>query len=334
MAETDLLIDLEPATTAPPIVVETETPEQSDAVADLGEQLKAIEAREKTARDQAEAQLRDRDAEIAKLRDSEAQARTATVDSQIDAVSNAELAAKAEAEAAARDYASAMESADYIKSASAQRAMARAEAKLLQIGQAKADLMEVKKAPPQTAHTEQPKPATNQRETVLRGYTQATQQWLVDHPDVLDSMMGVGDRALASGAAWAHAQATKKGIKPDTPEYFSYVETQLGYRKEEPAVAEVEKVVTQQPQQRRAIQSAPVTRESNGNGTVSNNRVRLTPGEQEAATNGTLVWDKYDTDVMAGKAKAGYPIGIQEMAKRKQLMSANGDYTRRNENES
>lgn len=291
------------------------------AVEDLREQLKAVEATaaaEKNARTAAETQARERQAEIDRLKESETASRAETVDSQLDAVSNAINAAKAESENAKRALAAAGETGDWAKVAEAQEQLADARAKLLSLGQSRVDLEQAKKTPVKVeTRTQAP---VDQTEAFIQSRTPATQTWLRSHMEVLTNPQ------LNAIAVGADAEAQRKKIAADSPEYFALVETRLGYRQEETVVVEPE-IKPETRQQKQVVRSAPVSREPN---TQSGGRqkITLTPGEQQVATDGTHVWTRYDEPVMAGKIRAGTPIGIQEFARRKAAMLMNGDYSR------
>lgn len=324
MAE-EILVEIE-APAPPPPIPGTEADKPDAAVEDLRQQLETITAREaeqKTAREQAERRARESEAEAVRLRESETKARGETVDSQLDAVANAENAAKAESDTAENEYAAAMEAGDYKKAGAAQRRMSNAEARLIALGQSKADLEAAKRAPPRA----EPKPQqVDPLEKFISERSAPTQSWLRQHMEVLT------DPQLSAIANGADAEARRLKLKPDSPEYFALIETRLGYRQEETVVVDPNPEPAPKPSQRRPLASAPVAREANGSNGAST-KVKLTRDEADRAMDGTHVWDRYDKEVMDGKVRAGTPIGIQEMAKRKQIMLANGDYSRKTEDE-
>ena len=55
--------------------------------------------------------------------------------------------------------------------------------------------------------------------------------------------------------------------------------------------------------------------------------MRLSAGEARAATDGTIVWN-YDDPSGQKRFKKGDPIGVEEFARRKQAMKAQGLYDR------
>lgn len=328
--ETDeLVIELEGDTVVPDKIVTIEPDKKPDdaAVAGFKEQLTAAQAAqeaEKRRADDATARATTAEQEAARLRESETKARGETVESQIDAVANAINAATAEGDAAERDYAAAMSEGDFARAATAQRKMSGAEARLAQLNDAKSELDHAKKSA---------KPAATEREAVrgnpvdqfIASRTAPTATWLRAHPDVADSIVRGGD--IGQIVAGADAEARRKNIKLDTDEYFHLIETRLGLREEKRADAGADPDPDSKPR-KKPVGGAPMSRETTSDADASANRVTLTRGEQNNATDGTLVWTKNDKLVREGKAVAGQPIGLKEMARRKQAMGKQGYYDR------
>lgn len=297
-----------------------------DPVAGFKKQLETAQAELATAKQRGDDEARRRteaEAEAERLRGAEAKARTETVDSQIDAVANAITAAQTESEKAEADYASAMEAGDFKAAAKAQRAMSTAEAKLVRLGDAKIDLEEAKKTPPKTEVRRDPPKNENPVEAFIATRTSATQAWLRQHQDVAESLVRGGD--LGQITIGADAEAKRRGIAPDTDAYFHLIEERLGLRE----ARKPEQDHEDPPQRRKPMASAPASREvSAGHGGSNGQKVTLTKGEQASATDGTLTWTKHDKAVREGKAVAGQPIGLAEMARRKHAMKQQGYYDR------
>jgi hypothetical protein len=116
----------------------------------------------------------------------------------------------------------------------------------------------------------------------------------------------------------AHLKAVDEGIQPDTQEYFDYCETELGLKEAKP---------NEKPTRTKAMAAAPVSREGGPitSGKLSPTQVTLTPGEQQRAMDGTLIWNISDAKTGAVK---GEPIGLKEFARRKQIMEKEGRYDR------
>ena len=242
------------------------------------------------------------------------EARTQVAASQRTTVESGIAAAKAEADAAEEAYKIAFEAGDATNAAKAQRRIARAEADLALLGQAKGDLAE---APARTERRTEQQPQPDPVEAFISSRTAPTQNWLRSHRDYLT------DPKKNAKMQAAHYDAESEGLALDTPQYFDHIERFLGMKKDAGNGADTSQ---QQPSQRRPTAPvAPVT-PSGGGMSGESNTVRLTKGEAEAATDGiTHVWS-YDDPTGKGRFKKGEAIGLQEMARRKQAMSKQGRY--------
>lgn len=238
-------------------------------------------------------------------------ARTQAAASSRTTVESGIAAAKAEADAAEEAYKIAFEAGNAGDAAKAQRRIARAEADLSLLQQAKADLGE----PPAKGAPSQRQPAAaDPIEQFIQSRTPPTQRWLRGHMEYLTD-----PRKNAKMQA-AHYSAEGEGIALDSPEYFDHVETFLGLKKQADAPA------SPQPSQRRPTAPvAPVTPTAGGLNGGGGTEVRLTRGEADRATDGTLVWN-FDDPSGKNRFKKGDPIGIQEMARRKKELTAQGKY--------
>lgn len=261
------------------------------------------------------------DAEAARQREAAESARQAlhkakgeVVDSQMSAVDSAIVAAEAEETSAMRDYQTAFDAADGAKAAEAQKRMARASAKVMRLQESKADLEAAPK------RTEQPERVERQQhadpfEAQIASATPRSQAWLRGHRDY------VTDPKLNMKAQAAHLDAVSEGFIPDTDAYFDFCERKLGLKQDDPEPNPKPRTTAR----KSVMTSAPVSRDassSNGNGGAG--QVTLTPGEQRAATDGTIV---HNFDDPSGKFKKGDPIGLREFAKRKHAMQAEGRYS-------
>jgi hypothetical protein len=286
-----------------------------DPVADLKGQLDTIQrsattltsqlAEQTTRADQAE---RERDA-----------ARHDVIDGQYDTIVSGINAAKAEADAAELALTDAHERGDMKAVARAQRMLAQAEAKVVPLEMAKGELEAARKARPEKREAKQPDrlaPPGDPVEAYLSSRTPASQAWLRQHRDMVTAN-GPAPKLVA-----AHWDAVSNNLQADTPEYFAHIEQKLGF-------TQVSKRSDKQqdqaaPQRRPSAPSVPVTTSGGGlNGGKA--EVRLTAGEVRSATDGTLVWN-YDDSSPRKLFKKGDPIGVQEMARRKAVMTAEGQY--------
>lgn len=319
MPDADLIVEVDaPA----PVVVETTpateaTPEpalkpakvEPGPVEDLKAQLETLQAArtaDATARQRAEA-----DAHAARAEAT--QAKAAVVDANISTVDSAIAAAAAEAEGFARDQEAALAASNWKLAAELGRKAARAEARIEQLEDGKATLAARKAEPPK------PQAQTVQQtafEQAISGSAPRAQAWLRAHPTY------VTDPELNAQAALAHQRAMKQGIAPDSDAYFDFCERDLGLKQ-----APVVETKPPKPQQRAAaMPSAPVSRDGGASGgSLSPTSVTLTPGEQRAATDGSVVWNYSDPKIGAVK---GNPVGLKEYAKRKAAMTQDGRYDR------
>jgi hypothetical protein len=141
-------------------------------------------------------------------------------------------------------------------------------------------------------------------EAACTGRSEATANWLRAHPE------HVRDPKKLAKLQAAHFDAEAEGLVPDTPEYFEHIERRVGLhdgthnsgnrRSAQPAIK---------------INPADVNTHVRDGGRV----VILTKGERERATDGSLIWNH--------GPKRGQPIGIQEFARRKAAMHAEGRYS-------
>lgn len=257
------------------------------------------------------------------------QAETKVVESQYDTVVTGISSAESEAEAAEAAYRAAFEAGNAADAAKAQRKLAESVSRLGRLQEAKADLETISKrtekpaGEQRTEQTQQRQPsATDPVEQFLATRTDKTRQWLRDHPDHAKALaLQAAGRATsdeirkAAKLTAAHNDAVAEDLKPDTQEYFDHIETFVGLKKAE----------AKQPTQRRP--SAPTTPVSHSGGGTSGGgvEVKLTRGEANAATDGSLVWN-YSDPSGQNKFKKGDAIGVQEMARRKLAMTKEGRY--------
>lgn len=288
---------------------------QDDAVAELKRQYEALEADNKKRADaEANALRRAADAErnAAAARNDAAAARTQVADTQADAIASGISAAQAEAASAEADYAARMEAGDFAGAAKAQRRIAAAEAKIVRLDEAKADLESRRSTASQVA--ESPSRGGDPFEEHLTRFTPRTADWMRSHRDWVE------DPRKSAKLTGAHHMAVGDGMVPDTDAYFEYVEKTLGLRDAPQTRNGSANGQTRTTQRRSVPPVAPVNgsagAHSSGASDNRSNQVYLTKGEAASATDGTLVWN-YDDPSGKGRFKKGDPIGLQEMARRK-----------------
>lgn len=226
--------------------------------------------------------------------------------SQYDVIVNAIEATRTTSKLAKGDYKSAMEAGDYEKAAEAQERLSTAAAEMVQLEGGKRHLEQAAAAEKARPKVEaRAEPAGDPVEGYISKFSARSQAFLREHKDY------VTDPKLNNRLIAAYHLAMAEDYTPDTDAYFQFLETQMS---DKPAIRT-------EPQQRTTTKmpSAPVTRDAHvSNGNLSGSKVKLSPGEVRAATDGTHVWPTGD--------KKGQPIGVQEFARRKMQMTNDGYY--------
>lgn len=194
------------------------------------------------------------------------------------AVVNAIASHEREAEMLEREYAQKLESGEYNHAARIQRQMSQIETRLLQLNQGKEELEYRLYQPVQRQQpVEQPRIEPVRRDPMeerLASLTPASREWVMSHPEVMN------DAKLNARMVAAHYQAVADDIRQDTPEYFSYVENQLGYNRQ--AAPSVQR--TAAPTGRAPITSAPVSRSAPSSFSSQPNRMTVTLSVAERET--------------------------------------------------
>jgi hypothetical protein len=146
-------------------------------------------------------------------------------------------------------------------------------------------------------------------ESFIASRTAPTAQWLRSHREWLS------DKAKNEQLTQAHYHALGEGVRVDTPEYFAHVERQIGLAGSKNSSS-----------QRTNLRVNPSDTSSH----ISGNRVALTRGESERATDGSIVWNENDlrSGRIRDRALIGRPIGHGEFARRKVAMHRQGFYDR------
>lgn len=165
-------------------------------------------------------------------------------------------------------YAEAMASGEYERAAKIQRAMSSNETKLEQL---KYGYSEMQKAPPQRPLPEAPPPSHKEvLENIIDSVTPASAQWLRENKSHLRDHNDIQDMFNA------HNSAVARGVAPDTPEYFAFIERRLGIdsQQEDSAMSSASKPMAR----KAAPPAAPVNRTSN-----NKNAATLTRAEADMA---------------------------------------------------
>ncbi len=186
---------------------------------------------------------------------------------------------------------------------------------MVRLEEGKADLEARKVEPPKEPQRTQEPPADPFEAAIAQSAPKA-QEWLRAHPEY------VTNQKLSLKAAAAHNDALAEGLTANSDEYFDHCERFLGLKKDEGNGA-----AKPAPQPRtRTMPAAPVSREgASMNGELTPSQVKLSPGEQRAAVDGSVTWSYSDPKTGAIK---GEPVGLKEYARRKMIMQKEGHYDR------
>ena len=180
---------------------------------------------------------------------------------------------------------------DYDKVTELQMEAAKVATRQLQYEDAKADMeaaaqRQAKEPPPAETRKPdvQPQQPADPFEARIAGLTDTTKKWLREHREC------VTDEVKSAEAVAADAKARREGLRPDTPEYFAFVEEKLGYRQPkqaEPDGEEIEEgVIVSDPKpvaKAATMTAAPVSRSGSGVNGSTPTQIRLSRAQVEMA---------------------------------------------------
>ena len=194
-------------------------------------------------------------------------ARNEVQDSNLKIILNAIDATEQAAANAEFEYAQAMSAGNYAVAAKAQRAIAQAESHLLQLQNGRQRLEETLQDPAEGAVYAPPVPSFEPQipqdpvEMYADKLAPRSAEWLRSHPDAVQKI---------GKLTRAHQDAIEDGIVPESDEYFSFIESRLGY--EDSPRAESRRSDPQPaPVNRRTLASAPVSSASSVSSRSSGN---------------------------------------------------------------
>lgn len=205
-------------------------------------------------------------------------------DSNLKIILNAIDATEQAAASAERDYADAMAAGNYAAAAKAQRLMAQAESHLLQLQNGRAQLEEALQQPvegsvyAQKVPSFEPEIPQDPLEMYASKLAPKSAQWLREHPDAVNKI---------GKLTRAHQDAVEDGIIAESPEYFRYIESRLGYgaQDEEPD-QEPPQRSSDVPTPKKSMASAPVSSSASvtsSRSTGNPNTMTLSSAEVEMA---------------------------------------------------
>jgi hypothetical protein len=302
-------------------VVVVKTGGDKDPLKALQEQHAALVAKDK---EREEAASRERiEAEEARRRAAAAEqelavTKTQGLENDLSNVSAGLDAAEQAFNSAKMAFRSAWESGDPDKVTEAQIALNEAQQSVASLRYSKAEL-EVRKQQ-QSTQRPAPKKTGDALEDFINAQSPRSAAWLRKRKEMLV------DPAKANLISAGHYHALAKGLKGDTPEYFAHLEEYIGERDTHtnlsPPPPPPPPLGSRQPP------VAPVINAGSPGGMQGGGaEVRLSQNEARSAQDGTVVWN-YDDPSGQKKFKKGDPIGIEEFARRKQKMKADGLYDR------
>lgn len=266
-----LTADPEKKTEAKPAkeaALEKEDPDH-EAIASLKRQLD--EERAKSTREADRAAAAERQA-----REFESHATIAsnkTLRSQLDSVESALHLTKTQAEQAEREYAAAMEIADYTAAAKAQRVMGRADSDITRLEQGKRQLEHYIR---QEQNRPQPRQSAPDVSEYIDGIREASSPKARAYIDRVRT--NLGDVKAVNRLVAAHEFAVNNDIAPDSDDYFAFLDRQMGWQQDEPSQQQTRRTTEQR------SYSAPVSRDTaKANGDLSGRTITLTADQARIA---------------------------------------------------
>ena len=263
----EIKVEDDPVVEEKVVVVEDKTAKEADSDDDGIEILKKRLELEEQARQryQIEAQ---------QAAEREVAASSQAQDSNLQLILNAMDNTRMVSHQLRAELAAAMAGSDYLRAAEWQEAISMNAWRYQQLEAGKDELEKITSAPPRRP--------VDIVEQVASQLTPASAAWVRAHPEC------VRDQNRYQSMISAHNQAVAEGYRADTPEYFAYVETQLGYRSSRPAPS------------RSAPPPAPSSAAASSVG-GSKNVVRLSPDEREAAAMFGMTAEEYAKNKLALK---------------------------------
>lgn len=308
----DLIVDIDESQLALPmedkdeLVVETKVDERAeevkaeaaekkerkrhnqDAIDALQAQLKARDedaARERQARLDAERRLKEREQELGTAREHVAQ-------SDYDMVQGYIAAARAKEDSLKRDLRSASEVGDHGRIADLQVEIASVAARKLQYEDTKRELeRKANRAREERPVERDPEPVQRQGEPSFEDristLSHKSQAWLRDHPEC------VTDPKRNAKLMGAHYEALSNEIRPDSREYFAFLEDKMGYSDEVDDEGDVDVAETPRTESRRGVPAAPVSRDARPGSQLGPGKHRLSREEVDFAESMGITPTKY-----------------------------------------
>lgn len=211
-------------------------------------------------------------------------------DTNYQLVTNAIETVKSRAEMLKNAYRESMSVSDFDKAADIQQAMIENDRQLSDLKRGEKALKEQMEESEAQRAKPVASPAVDPVEQMAQAVSPVSARWLRDNRDTLQDERNIRKMFRA------HEDALDDGIKPDTPEYFDFIETRIGIRKHvEEAQEPLSEAAAPVPRKSVSPPAAPVSR---GNGTRPGT-VRLTREQAETAKMMGMTEKEYATAMLA-----------------------------------
>jgi ribosome-associated translation inhibitor RaiA len=259
-----------------PIAAENDEKDPYKAIEKLKKKLK----KEKEARQEAERKAQEASFQVQR-------ANYEVEDTQMHLVNNAIETIKRDNEILTANYADSMRNGDFEGAARIQLLMADNEANLKKLETGRIGMEEKLRNKPPAPPQQVLKPK-EQIDQIIGQVSKPSAQWLRANRDHFQ------DPADITDMFGAHESAIKRGIDPDTPEYFSFIEKRLGINSDNQGESPMSSA--SKPVQRQAAPppSAPVNRDGG-----RTNIAHLTKAQAEAAKSFGMTEKEYAMHVIA-----------------------------------
>lgn len=256
-----------------PVEIVAEQPKKAEpaktAIVTADEGVEDLKAQVARARADSDRRLSEASRQIEEARQRAMMAEREAMSAKTGAVSTLVESLVKDRESAKRDYSLAMQAGDYDKAADAQARLAESVSRLVEAEKGKVELEAASKSAPQTYR--QPVQTVNDPvEEMARAVGGRSADWIRSHPDF------ARDPNKTQQMERAHFAALGEGIRPETDEYFQFVDRKLGLSREPQTETARETS--------RAPISAPVSRNTTQSpGVQRAGSIRLTPKEVQLA---------------------------------------------------
>lgn len=297
----DLIVDIDESQLALPmedkdeLVVETKVDDKAEEIKAEAAEKKERKRHNQDAIDALQAQLRAREDENQRLRHEKDEterrlktkeqelgtAREHVAQSDYERVQGYIAAARAKEDSLKRELRSASEVGDHGRIADLQVEIASVAARKMQYEDAKVDIERKAKRDREERPVErEPEPVQRHGEPTFEDristLSHKSQAWLREHPEC------VTDSKRNASLMAAHYEALSNEIRPDSREYFAFLEDKMGYGDEVDDEGDVE-VEAPRSESRRGVPAAPVSRDARPGSQLAPGKYRLSREEVEMA---------------------------------------------------